>query len=293
MPYTFYETIYSQYNTILTSASNTAANQILGAIGGYLTGALGLLVIVIGALMMVQRLHIGEGILWIVRAIAIANLLTVGNYSTYVMTPFLTTIPAAISSMTGLTNGSPANVAVTFDQLQSSVEKLTAVLDAAAGDWGFGLQIRIGLAYYAATWTLALGFFVAFVGMVFVAVVAPAGAVLMIFYLFKNTRPFAERWIGKMVALMVLQLFVSILMSMVMTEFTTVSIMEVSNSGTGDIAERISYLWDLALNFAIGVCLLIGLPIIAGHIGGGPVSALVQGPMRAATQAARTVASRI
>lgn len=278
MLYTFYELIYSQYSTVITAASNTAANQILGAIGPYLTAALSLLIIVLGCMMMVQRLHVGDGVLWIVRALAIANLLTVGNYNTFVMTPFLTTIPAAIASITGSANGSPANVAVIFDQLQGSVEKLTANLDAAAdnaGLFGIGDHIKITIAYYFTTWTLMVGFGVALVGAIFANIIAPAGAVLLIFYLFRNTRHIAERWIGIMVSLMLLQLLVMILMGMIITEFQTMTNQQDSNGVLADIAENISFLWNIGLNFFVGIMLLIGIPVIATVIGGGPVSAMV------------------
>lgn len=281
--FTFYEQLYSDYNSVLTSASMAAANQLIGGIAPYLLAALVLVVIIIGVIMMLGRLDQSTGVLWIVRTVAVANLLTSAMYTQWVMTTFLTTIPGAISSLIGVTG--VTTPAATFDHLQAGVEKMTATLDAAAEWWDVGSQFRITVAYYFATVPLFLGFWLSIITMAFVSVVAPLGAVLLLFYLFNNTRHYAERWIGKLVSLMILQLIIAILMNIILTEFGVFAARMNAAGNLGDLAERISVLWDMGLGFFVGVGFLIGAPIIAGYIGGGQVTAMVGIPARMATLA--------
>jgi type IV secretion system protein VirB6 len=277
--FTFYETIYNDYNTVLVTASNNAANQLIGAIGPYLISALILVVIIFGIAMIFQKVDQGEGAMWIIRALFIANLLTPAAYNQWVMTMAQTTIPGALSAALGVPAITPA---VQFDHLQSDVEKITAALDASAGWWNVSAEIRITLAYYFATIPLFIGFCLSIIVMAFVSIVAPAGAVMLVFYLFNGTRHFAERWIGKLISLMILQLFIDILMNVILTEFGMLATRLGTNANSGDLHERIAILWDYGLGFFIGIMLLIGLPIIAGYIGGGQVTSMVQAPARMA-----------
>ena len=158
-----------------------------------------------------------------------------------------------------------------------------------------GQNISIRFAINGIDFFLFCCFVVDLLAAALAAVVAPAGAVLLIFYLFQHTRRWAENWIGKMVSLMLLQLFVAILLQVIIAQFTGYMRTSEAQSVSGiDIDEAINALWSIAWTFGVGLLLLVSLPAIASSIGGGHVSNLVVAPIRfGQVQMARAVASGI
>jgi type IV secretory pathway VirB6-like protein len=98
----------------------------------------------------------------------------------------------------------------------------------------------------------------------------------MLAYLFSNTRHWAERWIGKLVALALLELLVAIELKIVLTQFQAFMGTQEAASGTGiDADELIANLWGIGWAFWFGAAMMIGLPAIAAAIGGSHVSNMV------------------
>ena len=93
--------LYDGYNATLINGSTAAADTLLNAVAPELAAALSLFVIVNGVLVFLEKLPWNTAVLNCVRAIVIANLLTVGLYNQYVQTMFLTTIPNWIAGATG------------------------------------------------------------------------------------------------------------------------------------------------------------------------------------------------
>jgi len=267
--------LYDGYNATLINGSTAAADTLLNAVAPELAAALSLFVIVNGVLVFLEKLPWNTAVLNCVRAIVIANLLTVGLYNQYVQTMFLTTIPDWIAGATGGVVG--VGVADQFDKLRSAVNHNAAVLLAAnEGFWLVGNRISISLAAEFSVGALWLAFLIDFLAECLMGVVAPVGAVVLLAYLFNNTRHWAERWIGKLVALALLELLVAIELKIVMVQYQT-EMGKVENlSGSGmDMVESISMLWSLGWVFLFGAVIMVALPAIAAAIGGSHVSNVV------------------
>ena len=98
----------------------------------------------------------------------------------------------------------------------------------------------------------------------------------MLAYLFNNTRHWAERWIGKLVALALLELLVAIELKIVLVQYQTEMGKVEGLSGSGmDATEAISMLWSLGWIFLFGAVVMVALPAIAAAIGGSHVSNVV------------------
>jgi hypothetical protein len=123
---------------------------------------------------------------------------------------------------------------------------------------------------------LWIAFFVDFLATILMAVIAPIGAVVMLAYLFGNTRHWAERWIGKLVAMSLLELLVAIEVKILIVQFgLAVGKMEAATGGGADMLQAIASMWSLGWKFLFGAMAMIALPAIASAIGGSHVSNVV------------------
>jgi type IV secretion system protein VirB6 len=267
--------IYNSYSATLINGSTAAADALLNAVAPEMTAALSLFVIANGVLVMLQKLPWNTAVLNCVRAVAVANLLTVAMYNQWVETMFLTTVPSWIAGAAGGVVG--AGVAQQFDNLRSAVNHMAAVLLAAnPGLLGIPNRMSISLAAEFSVGALWMSFLIDFIAESLMAVVAPVGAVVMLAYLFNNTRHWAEKWIGKLVALALLELLVAIELKIVLAQFQTYMATQEAVSGTGiDADELISNLWGIGWTFLFGAAIMVGLPAIAAAIGGSQVSNVV------------------
>jgi TrbL/VirB6 plasmid conjugal transfer protein len=288
--------LYDGYNATLINGSTTAANALLGAVAPELAAALGLFVTVNGTLTFLGRLEWNTAVLNCVRAVAVAHLLTVGLYNQYVQTMFLQTIPNWIAATIG---GAPpgAGVAAQFDALRAAVNHNASVLLAANTGWtpaAIANRLSISLAAEFSVGALWLSFLIDFLAECLMADVAPIGAVVMLAYLFHNTRHWAERWIGKLVALVLLELTVAIELKIVLVQYQAETSKIEGLTGSGlDVTEAISMLWSLGWIFLFGAAMMVGLPAIAAAIGGSHVSNVVVAPIALArTAIGRMVASQ-
>ena len=80
----FFTTMFTTYNTSLMTASQTVANNLLSISGPQLTGAITLVIVVIGVMMLFHKMTLADGTLWVVKAIMIASILSTGMYTQYV-----------------------------------------------------------------------------------------------------------------------------------------------------------------------------------------------------------------
>lgn len=280
----FYANTFNSYNTALITGSQTAASNLLTAINPTLVGAVMIFVLVIGVMTLTHNLSFSRFLSMTVRAVAIVAILQLGNYTSWVETMFLTTIPNFIASTIG-TATSGLTVPQQFDLLRSAINHEVAALLAATdgesiGMIGQNISIRMGNEFIMILLTGC--WIIDFLATAMVAIVAPAGTILLIAYIFDKTRHWAERWVGKLVALMILQLFVAILLIIVVQQYRTYwgTIEGTSVGGGINLDEQIDMLWTTGWTFLIGFALLLILPAIATAIGGGHVSGLVVAPIR-------------
>jgi type IV secretion system protein VirB6 len=275
---TVFADIYNGFSGTLINGSTAAADALLNAVAPELAAALGLFVIVNGVLVMLQKLPWNTAVLNCLRAMMIANLLTVGLYNQYVQTMFLTTLPGWI---TGAATGGIAGLGVAeqFDALRSAIDHQAGILwTANAGVLPAHVANRLSITFAAQWDVLALWicFLIDFIAECLMAVVAPLGAVVLLAYLFNNTRHWAERWIGKLVALLLLELLVAVELKIVMVQFQTyMGRAEVAFGSGSDNDTLISNLWAIGWVFMFGAAIMLCLPAIAAAIGGSHVSNVV------------------
>lgn len=288
-----FSNLYNGYSATLINGSTTAADALLNAAAPELAAGLGLFVIVNGVMVMLQKLQWNTAVLNCVRALAVANLLTVAMYNQYVQTMFLTTVPNWIAGAIGGQTG--VGVAQQFDNLRAAINHQAAVLLAANAGITPSMianRISISLAAEFSVGALWLCFLIDFIAECLMAVVAPIGAVVMIAYLFDYTRRWAQGWIGKLVSLSLLELLVAIELAIVLAQFNSYMGTVEALSGTGiDSDELISNLWGIGWAFLFGAAMMICLPAIAAAIGGSHVSNVVVTHINMASSAIRTLAS--
>lgn len=287
----FFSTLWNSYEPTLLAGATNASNGLLTTFGPELRGAVMLVVIVFAIRTMLRRTDPATLGFTLIRTIIVAALLQATNYNTYVTTFFMTTLPNKIASALGGVVGE-GSVPDQFESLRGSVDHMTATLLAQAGILDIGDKIAIWAAGEVCTFMLLIGFLVFFISTALVAVVVPAGVVLLIAYLFDHTRAFAERWIGKMVAYMLLQLFVVILLTIVLTAYQTdMDAAEAAMGGGIDLDQAVNLLFTVAFDFGFGAILMLALPLIAAAIAGSHVSTVVVMPLRIAHTAVRAAAS--
>ena len=208
---------------------------------------------------------------------------------------FLTTIPSMIASTIG-TAPSGLTVPQQFDLLRSAAEHNAAAMLAATSHIDqLGQNFSIRLAINGIDFFLFCCFVVDLLAAALAAVVAPAGAVLLIFYLFQHTRRWAENWIGKMVSLMLLQLFVAILLQVIIAQFTGYMRTAEAQSVSGiDIDEAINALWSIAWTSASVCCCWCRCPRSRRRSAADTYPSMVVAPIRfGQMQMARAVAAGI
>lgn len=275
-----YSTVWNGYSTTMQQASSLAAHDLIVAFAPELAGAVAIVIITIGCFTLLGSITLARFWGYLARTIAITNLISTPLYTFWVMTMFLVTIPQKIAAALGQGSGG-LTIAQQFDAMQSAFDKMEAGLLAAASGF-LHIPDRINIAWIESVGSfLLLGCFViALLAMAMTAVVLPAGAVMLIFYFFEKTQHIAERWITKLISLMVLQLFISILMQIVQTQMMGYMRMAEASAATGlNFDEQVNLFWTVSESFGIGFLLLLCLPTLATVVGGSTVSNMVLMPM--------------
>jgi hypothetical protein len=295
----FYQLAWDGYAATLITGSTAAANSLLAAAAPQLAFALQLMVITYGILISLGRVDIRTGLIAIARAVTIAAILAPTMYNAWIMQTVLVTLPNWIASaLGGGTAGNGITVAGAFDLFRSAINHDAAKLLEAISN-GKLIQIiprslSVEMANEFAVWMISIAFVVDLATTALVALVAPLGAVLLIGYLFQATRHWTERWIGKLVALLLLEIMIAVLLVILRTQFrANILAMEDANGLGIDIDQAISNLWSTGWDFFMGICLLIALPAMAAAIGGSHVSSVVLAPMRMSTLATNQIATAV
>jgi hypothetical protein len=274
-----YSTVWNGYSTTMQQASSLAAHDLIVAFAPELAGAVAIVIITIGCFTLLGSITLARFWGYLARTIAITNLISTPLYTFWVMTMFLVTIPQKIAAALGQGSGG-LTVAQQLDLLQSALDKMEAALLAAVGVLNVADRINIGWSETVGSFMLLGCLVVSLIAMAMTAVVLPAGAVMLIFYFFEKTQHIAERWITKLISLMVLQLFISILMQIVQTQMMGYMRMAETSAATGlNFDEQLNLFWTVSESFGIGFLLLLCLPTLATVVGGSTVSNMVLMPM--------------
>lgn len=204
----------------------------------------------------------------LVRIVAVtALLLSASNFNTFVRDLFLTEIPSTVGA--ALTGGTIYAPAAQFDALWNATQRMAAtVLAEATGYTQFGERIVIRILMMISLIALVIIFLMWVIARVVMGMVIALGPFLIGLYLFDATRPFVDRWVGKLVSLTLVQLSISVMLQLLMTGFNNYVRQAQTNPG-GSLDEKIGALLQVGAWYWCGLLLIGGLTGVAYSIGGG------------------------
>ncbi|MBY3278200.1 conjugal transfer protein TrbL [Rhizobium laguerreae] len=225
--YQVFSFVDGQFKAPLENFISSGTSNIASWIGGPLTAALTLYVVLYGYL--VLRGSVPEPILeFAFRAMKLAIIVMLvrnaSEYQTYVTNIFFETLPREISQAL---NSGTAPSASTFDSLLDKGQKCAQEIWARA-TWpadivnGIGGMMAIGASFTVA----AIGYIVSLYARLALAIVLAIGPIFVALAMFQSTRRFTESWIGQLANFVILQVLVvaigSLLISCIDTTFTAI-----------------------------------------------------------------------
>ncbi|MFF0952918.1 type IV secretion system protein [Rhizobium leguminosarum] len=225
--YQVFSFVDGQFKSPLENFISSGTSNIASWIGGPLTAALTLYVVLYGYL--VLRGSVQEPILeFAFRAMKLAIIVMLvrnaSEYQTYVTNIFFETLPREISQAL---NSGTAPSASTFDSLLDKGQKCAQEIWARA-TWpadivnGIGGMMAIGASFTVA----AIGYIVSLYARLALAIVLAIGPIFVALAMFQSTRRFTESWIGQLANFVILQVLVvaigSLLISCIDTTFTAI-----------------------------------------------------------------------
>lgn len=290
----FFQTILAVFDANLISAVNGVISRALEWARPQVRAAATLFILISGWLVLTGRMDKNVLAGRVLRIMAVAALLTSADtFNTYVRDLFLTEIPSTVGS--ALTGGNTYAPAAQFDALWDATQRIAATMLAeATGYTQFGERLVIralmGISFVA----LVVIFLIWIVARVLMGFVIALGPFLIGLYLFDATRPYVERWVGKLVSLTLVQVSVSVMLQMLMTGFNNYVRMAQAHPA-GSLDEKIGAFLQVAAWYWCGLILIKALAIVAYSIGGGlaaPFAPQTQGIGRAISAGAQSMRSR-
>ena len=229
----------------------------------------------------------------VVKASFVVYLLTASAYETYVRGLFMIGIPNAIAQALN-TGGNATTAPQQFDLLWSaSMHQCAAILQEATGLTNIGTQLLVYLIQGCIGMALGLSFIVWEMARALMGIVICLGPFMLAFYLFQATRSLVERWLGKLIALTILQLCVSVLLEILLQgEKSYLLSVQAANTGSIDgVSQQAMVLVQVGIFFLMCSFLMVMLPSIAYSIGSG-ISFSTAGVMAAPYRLARQLTGR-
>lgn len=285
-----FASISDQFDPALTSGVTSIMSNTIAANASILTSALTLYVIVWGALTAFGQVSMASMMQAAGRAAAVSLLMTAAFFTPYVQTPFLTTIPNWIATVT---TGTPESTAATqFSQLWSAAQHMEAqIYEQASGLFYIASRLEAGMITIGIGILLSIAFLVFEIARWMMDVLVCALPFVLWLYLFKSTRGVPERLLGKMVGLLILDVLIDVILQV--TIAADMKFMEAAQTGaSAGVTQMIASLADCLVFFMFGTAMLIMCPMIAAYIGGGvgiPTAQMAR-LARTTSTATRTVA---
>ena len=200
-----FQTIWNSYSQVAAQATGQLVGEILPVVSVTVIGCLQLLVLITGANLLYGKMDAGECARRIVTAMVVSALMTAGVFNQYVTTLLTQTIPNEITqAIVGGANGSTG--ATGFDSLMNAITN-TAANARTQMPFPFYISERVGLwiAELACKIFIAFSFIVWALSALTIYFMVPLLAFLAPTFLFAATRQYGERWVGKVIALILAQ----------------------------------------------------------------------------------------
>ena len=263
-----FEKVSATFDTNLLSGINAViANGLSWAQPQVRAGAT-LFVLITGWLVLTGRMDKNVLAGRVLRILAVAALLTsAGTFNTYVRDLFLTEIPSTVGA--ALTGGTVYAPAAQFDALWNATQRMAAIVLGEATGWTqVGERVAVRALMAVSFVALVVIFLMWVVVRVVMGMVIALGPFLIGLYLFDATRPFVDRWVGKLVSLTLVQVSISVMLQMLMTGFNGY-VRNVQNNMGASLDEKIGALLQVGAWYWSGLLLIGSLTTVAYSIGGG------------------------
>ncbi|SHK49391.1 Type IV secretory pathway, VirB6 components [Roseomonas rosea] len=264
----FFHKVSMTFDTNLMTGIDTVINSGLTFARPQVRAAATLFILISGWLVLTGRMDKNVLAGRVLRIMAVAALLTsAGTFNTYVRDLFLQDIPSTVGA--ALTGGTTYAPAAQFDALWNATQRMAAtVLAEANGYTQLGERLAIRALMAISFVALVVIFLMWVIARVVMGMVIALGPFLIGLYLFDATRPFVDRWVGKLVSLTLVQLSIGVMLQLLMTGFNGYVRQAQANPG-GSIDEKIGALLQVGAWYWCGLLLIGALTGVAYSIGGG------------------------
>ena len=266
MNFTPFQNITAQIEQPLLNGVDRVSDRMLAAIGGPLHWALVIYIAWLGYGIAFGRLTEPLRDTWgrIGKAAAIAGLLTAGTYNPWIRDFFLNGLS---NDLLGTITGTVSPQA--FDQVWGVAFEGGLAVWKSLSWTDIGFQMLIVLYWLMALLASALGFLIYMISHLLLGLYVSLGPVFIATYFFAATRSLAERWVGSVLTMIVLQfLTVSLLVLLIPAENQMLA--GIGTVGVlGDAIAKIHALFAAIVLFAVAIGVLIQLPGAASALAGG------------------------
>jgi type IV secretion system protein VirB6 len=193
------------------------------------------------------------------------------NFNYWVRSLFYSGIPIALGNAVSGTNDPTGvqGVGGSFDQIWDLMWVDVGQVFAKAGTFDVGSKLAAMLCGLGVAIDLVVMAAVYIMARFLLAIVIVFGPVMIGTLLFETTKPIFERWIGKMVALIALQVAVVITLTMILNQNVSFMMQISQSSGSSSVVSDIENLAAMVVWFAMGAFAMYALPAIAYSIGSG------------------------
>jgi type IV secretion system protein VirB6 len=269
MTWTLFADIAKQIEEPLLRAVSGVTDTLLSGVAGPFKAAMILYVAMVGLMILSGRMTEPLRDTWgrLAKGAAVAFFLTAGAYNHYVRDLFLNGIPNDIvEAITGAAGGT-VNAAA-FDHVWNRAFAGGLAVWKNLGRFDFGLMVIIGLYWLAAAVATSFGFLVWLVSHILLGLFVAVGPLIVGMFLFPATRSIFERWIGALLSMIFLQVFiVTLLVVLIGAENTLLA--SITSAGGGNPMAQIQVLFGAIILFIIASVVVVQLPGAATALAGG------------------------
>ena len=267
MNWAVFQSIFDQVETPLLQQVNAMSDTFLGAVAGPLRAAMVIYVALVGVMIISGRMNEPLRDTWgrLAKGAAIAAFLTAGTYNRIVRDFFLNGLP---NDLTATISGGAGTVnAGAFDAVWNKAFGGGLAIWKTLSFTDFGFELIIAIYWLAALVATAFGFLVWMASHIILGLYVAVGPVLLATFLFPATRSLAERWVGSMLSMILLQVFVISLL-VVLTGAENSLLVNINAAG-GKAVEGIQIILGVVILFVVAGVIVVQLPAAAAAIAGG------------------------
>jgi hypothetical protein len=265
-----YQQLAQIYDATMATGVNTVIQNAVANNTANFADALTIYIMIIASLMCFREMAYRTFIMHALRASLIAMLLTVEGFNTYIATPAMDTVPTWIAQTANNANAIVAGPQQ-FDLLWSAVDHQKAAIDEQATGLS-NIAYRAEVTLYAGIIQsfLTIAFWVYEFSRLLMGVIVAVVPFILFMFLFDATRQVPIAAARHIIGLFILQLMLSIMIQVMLAGDSTFMMTINGNpAAAAGLDEQLDILSSIAVFFGFGVGMVVVLPLVASHIGGG------------------------